>query len=169
MIMKKFALLSFAMAALTVSAFAADASGKWKGKITMDLSAVKKMIRQKEAGLAADKKAAMEKQVSSIEMTEKMMSASTVTMELKKDGSVTIAQTVNGRTENDKGKWKQSGNKVTLSGFTKGNGPKEMTGVLSANGKSLNFDLSEEMKKEAAKNGAPAGFSGKVGLSFNKA
>ena len=167
--MKKFALASIALA-LTLSAYAADASGKWKGKISMDLSGFKAMVKQKAASVPADKKAQVTQQLAAMDQAEKMMAKAVISMELKKDGSVVMNQTMNGKSEGDTGKWTQSGNKVKITGMNaKKGGPKEMTGSISSNGKGLLFDLSADMKKQAAKQGAPAGTSGKLILSFTKA
>lgn len=134
----------------------------------MDLSSVKKMLQQKSASLPANKKTQVTQQLAMMDQTEKMMAKQTISMELKKDGTVSISQAMGGKAETDKGKWTQSGNKVKMFGFSKGQGPKELSGVLSANGKSLIFDLSGEMNKEAAKKGAPAGSAGKMALNFTK-
>ena len=167
--MKKFVLTTFALA-LTISAYAADATGKWNGKLSMDLSGVRKMIQQKAASAPVDKKAQIAQQVKMLDQTEKIMSQATLKLELKKDHTLSIIQTMNGKAESDSGKWTQTGNKVRMFGFMKTTqGPKEMTGTLSANGKSIYFDLSDEMKKEAAKKGAPSGFAGKMAINFTKA
>jgi hypothetical protein len=167
--MKKLILASF-IAALSMSAFAADATGKYNGKVSMDLSSVKSMVRQQAAKLTGDKKKQVEGQIAMIEMQEKSFAKAVINLELKKDRSVAISQSMGGKNKSDAGKWSQSGNKVKMYGFSsKDGGPKEMSGVLSADGKSLIFDLSEEMKKQASKNGAPAGFAGKMVISFKRA
>ena len=166
--MKKLAFASFALA-LTLSAYAADATGKWNGKIVMDLSSIKKMIQKQAASAPADKKAGINQQIAMMDKTEKMMGASTIVMELKKDGSVSISQTTGGKSQSDKAKWSQSGNKIKITGMgAKQGGPSEMIGTVGPTGKTLYFDLSDQMKKEAAKRGAPAGMSGKMALSFTK-
>jgi hypothetical protein len=167
--MKKFIMASL-FATMAISAFAADPTGKWNGKINMDLSGVKAMIKQQSAKLTGDKKKAAEGQMAMIDLNEKAFSKAVIKMEMKKDHTLSITQTMNGKSESDAGKWSQVGTKVKMFGFSaKNGGPKEMNGVLSANGKSLIIDLSEEMKKQAIKSGAPAGFSGKMVISFNKA
>ena len=167
--MKKFILVSF-IAACSVSAFAADATGKYNGKIVMDLSSVKAMIKQQAAKMPADKRKGIESQLTMIESNEKSFAKAVVKLELKKDHSVSITQSMNSKNESDSGKWSQVGNKVKMFGFSsKNGGPKEMNGIMSANGKSIVFDLSEEMKKQATKNGAPAGFAGKMVITFNRA
>ena len=163
--MKKFVLASFALA-LSISAFAADATGKWNGKFKMDLSGVKKMV-QSQAKMTAEQKAQQMKQ---LDGAEKVMSSATIKMELKKDHTVSVAQTTNGKTKNDTAKWTQTGSKVRVFDFKlKDGGPTEMTGVISANGKTIVFDLSNEMKKQAQAKGAPAGFNGKMMITFTKA
>jgi hypothetical protein len=166
--MKKFIMASL-IATLAISAFAADPTGKWNGKITMDLSSVKAMIKKDAAKLTGDKKKQAESQISMIDLNEKAFAKAVIKMEMKKDHTLSITQTMNGKSENDAGKWSQVGAKVKMFGFSaKNGGPKEMNGVLSANGKSLIIDLSEEMKKQAVQRGAPAGFSGKMVISFTK-
>jgi hypothetical protein len=167
--MKKLILTPFTLA-LALSAFAADATGKYNGKITMDLSGVRKMIQQKSASVPADKKAMVAQQIKMLDQTEKMMGKATISLELKKDHTLSITQTMNGKAQSDKGKWTQMGNKVKMFGFSNASqGPKDMTGAISPNGKSIFFDLTDEMKKEAAKKGAPPGFSGKMSINFTKA
>jgi hypothetical protein len=166
--MKKLIFATIATA-ISISALAADCTGKYNGKITMDLSGIKKMIQSKMASMPADKKAGVSQQLAMMDQTEKAFAKAVVKLELKKDHSVAITQSMNGKSESDSGKWSQTGNKVKMYGFSaKNGGPKEMSGILSTNGKSLVFDLSEEMKKQAVKNGAPAGFSGKMVITFNK-
>jgi hypothetical protein len=167
--MKKLILASF-IAAFSMSAFAADAAGKWNGKIKMDLSSAKKMIQQKVASAPAAQKENANKQLAGMAQTEKMMSSAVLKLELKKDGTVSLVQTAGGKSNTETGKWTQTGNKIKMFGFSsKRGGPSEMNGVLSANGKTLAFDLSDDMNKQAAKNGAPAGMNMKLVLSFTKA
>jgi hypothetical protein len=167
--MKKFILASF-IAAFTVTAFAADATGKYNGKVSMDLSSVKNMVRKEAAKLTGDKKKKVEGQIAMIEMQEKGFAKAVISLELKKDRSLSISQSMSGKSKSEAGKWSQSGNKVKMFGFSgKDGGPKEMNGVMSADGKSIIFDLSDEMKKQASKNGAPAGFAGKMVISFKRA
>ena len=167
--MKKLIFTSF-VAALSMACFAASATGKWNGKITMDLSGIKKMIQQKTGKVTPEQKKQVDMQMTMIDANEKAFAKAIVTMELKKDGTVSISQSMNGKTEEDKGKWIQAGNKVKMFGFSAVNGgPKEMNGVLGSTGKTLFFDLSDEMKKQAIKKGAPATFSGKMAINFTKA
>ena len=172
--MKKFVLTSFALA-LTLSAYAADATGKWNGKLNMDLSGIRKMIQQKAASAPSDKKAQIAQQVKMLDQTEKVMSKATISLELKKDHTLSITQTTGGKPQSDKGKWTQTGNKIKMFGFANSTqGPKEMTGTISANGKTMFFDLSDEMKKEAAKRAPkgtamPPGSTGKLSITFAKA
>ena len=167
--MKKLIFTSF-VAALSMASFAASATGKWNGKITMDLSAIKKMIQQQAGKASEEKKKQVNMQMTMIDANEKAFAKAVVTMELKKDGTVSISQSMNGKTEKDSGKWTQSGNKVKMFGFSaKNGGPKEMNGVVGSTGKTLFFDLSDEMKKQAIKKGAPASFSGKMSINFTKA
>ena len=168
--MKKFILASF-VAALSISAFAADVTGKYNGKIMMDLSSIKAMIKKEAAKLTdAKKKKEVESQIAMIDLNEKSFATAVVNLELKKDNTVAISQSMNKNTETDSGKWSQVGNKVKMFGFSaKRGGPKEMNGVVSANGKTIVFDLSEEMKKQAIQRGGPANFSGKMVITFNRA
>lgn len=166
--MNKFILASF-VAVLSVSSFAADATGKYSGKIMMDLSGVKAMLKQQAAKLSADKKKGLDGQIAAIDANEKAFAKAVIKMEMKKDHSLTISQSMSGKSETDSGKWSQTGNKVKLYGFSgKNGGPKEMNGVLNASGKVLTVDLSNEMKQQAIKNGAPASFSGKMVITFTK-
>jgi len=158
------------IAGLTVSAFAADATGKYNGKVSMDLSSVKDMVRKEAAKLSGDKRKQVESQIAMIESQEKGFAKATISLELKKDHSLSISQSMSGKSKSEAGKWSQAGNKVKMFGFSgKDGGPKEMSGVMSADGKTIVFDLSDEMKKQAAKNGAPAGFAGKMVISFKRA
>ncbi len=165
--MKKVVIMVSAMA-LAYSAFAANVVGKYNGKLNIDLSAIKKMVQEKAAKGDANAKQQAEQALKMIDQQGKMIASSVIKLELKKDGTLTLVQTVNGKTENETGKWTAKGNSITISNLTgKNGGPKSLTGTISKDGKTLFFDLSDEMKKQAAKRaGQPAP---KGSLTFKRA
>lgn len=166
--MKKILLVSCALG-LAFSAFAADVTGKWNGKMKMDMGGMKKQIQAKAAKMTGDAKKQALMGISQIELAEKTLGKSVIQMELRKDGVVIISDKMSGKQEKDQGKWKLTGNKIVLSGFTgKNGGPKVMNGVVMDGGKTLFFDLSDEMKKQARSRGAQANVDGKLTLTFKR-
>lgn len=149
--MKKIAFLAAGLV-LSVSAFAVDATGKYNGKLTLDFTKVKAALKAKGDKQGGDAKKQAEQAVAMIDAQSKMINSSVLKLELKKDGTLTLAQTVNGKTENETGKWSAKGNAITLTNLTgKNGGPKELKGTISKDGKVLFFDLSSEIKKQSAK------------------
>ncbi len=154
--MKKF-ILALLVSSLSLSAFAASAAGKWNGKVKLDLSAVKQRIKKDSAKFTGAQKTKAETDISQATTREKVFAAATVTLDLRKDGSVTILTSINGKPESDTGKWKQTGNSVKFFGLSgKNGGPGTMEGTMDAKGKTMVFDLSAEMKRQAKKKGVPA-------------
>lgn len=165
--MKKVVIMVSAIA-LAYSAFAANVVGKYNGKLSIDLSAIKKSVKDRAAKGDANAKQQAEQALKMIDQQAKMIGDSVLKLELKKDGTLTLAQTVNGKTENETGKWTAKGNSISITNLTgKNGGPKTLNGTISKDGKTLFFDLSEEMKKQAAKRpGQPAP---KGSLTFKRA
>ena len=167
--MKKLILASF-LVAISVSAFASTATGKWNGKVKFDLSDVKNKIKQESAKAGAAQKAKAEADIAKATANEQVFAAAVVKMDLKKDGTVSISQSIRGKSDSDKGKWSQSGNKIKLYDLSgKNGGPTAMNGVMGANGKTIVFDLSDEMKRQAVKKGAPANLKMKMTITYTKA
>ena len=147
--MKKFV---WALSALSLaySALAVNVVGKYNGKHTIDFSPTKDSIRKNAGGkkMTPDQ---IKMATNGIDAQAKMIDAISIKLELKKDGTLTIEQTngAKGKPQTDNGKWTLKGNKITLSGLSKNDkGPKELMGTVSKDGKSLFFDLSDEMKKQ---------------------
>jgi len=146
--MKKFVFVLSALS-LSLSVLAVDAVGKYNGKISVDLSSVKKMVKDKAAKATPDQKKQAEQILSVIDAQQKSMNAAVLKLELKKDGTLTLQQTMGGKKENETGKWSAKGNTIKISNLNgKGNGPKEMTGTISKDGKTLFFDLTKEIQKQ---------------------
>jgi hypothetical protein len=167
--MKKFILALF-VSSLSLGAFAASAAGKWNGKVKLDLSAVKARIKKDSAKMTGAQKSKADSDIAQATTREKVFAAATVSIDLRKDGSVTILTSINGKPESDTGKWKQTGNAVKFYGLSgKNGGPATMEGTLDAKGKNLVFDLSEEMKRQAKKKGVPAPEGVKFFISYTRA
>ena len=134
---------------MAVSAMAADVTGTWNGKMSMDFSEARKQLAKAPA---AEKKQAE----SQMAMAEGMFKSMVFKLELKAGGVASMTAPggpMGGKPKTETGKWSLSGNKLMVSGLSKNDkGPKEMTGMLSANGKTLTFDMTAIAKKEAAKN-----------------
>jgi hypothetical protein len=156
-------------AMLALNAFAADVTGKYTGRISLDLSDVKKMIQGMAAKAPADKKGQMTSQLAMLDSAKKATEAMTLKLELKKGGVATIEQSQGKQTKKETGKWAVNGTKIRMFGFTgTSGGPKEFSGVVKDGGKTLFFDLSAEMQKQAAAGGAPKGTGGKLTLTFKR-
>ncbi len=167
--MKKLIIASL-FVGLSISALASTAAGKWNGKVKFDLSDVKNRIRQESAKATGPQKAKAEADIAKATANEKVFGAAIIKLELNKDGSATISQSLNGKANGDKGKWSQSGNTVKLFNLSgKNGGPTTMSGVLDAKGKTMVFDLSEAMKSQAVKKGAPANLKIKMTITYTKA
>ncbi|MBI1331726.1 MAG: hypothetical protein GC165_02485 [Armatimonadetes bacterium] len=160
-------LISLPILALSMAALAVDVTGKYNGKLSIDATAMKKgMVSKAAKGTDAEKKQAQQI-VTAIDQQVKAANASVLKLELKKGGTLTLVQTIAGKTETDSGKWTLKGDTITLSNLTsKGGGPKTITGKVSKDGKTLSFSLDEEMKKQGAAMGAPAPTGS---LTFKKA
>ena len=167
--MKKLILASF-LAAISISAFASTAAGKWNGKVKFDLSDVKNKIKKESAKAVGAQKVKADADVAKATATEKSFGEAVVKMDLNKDGTVSISLSMRGKTDIDKGKWSQSGNNVKLYGLSgKNGGPTVMNGILDAKGKTMVFDLSDEMKRQATQKGAPAAVKIKMSITYSKA
>ena len=166
--MKKL-ILSSLILTFAISAFAADVTGKWNGKLNIDLSGVKKMIRDKVAKGTAEEKKKADQTLAAVDAQQKMLGTTSFVLNLIKGGTLTLSHIANGKTTNETGKWSLKGNTMTLSNLSsKNNGPKELTATLSKDGKSLFIDLTKELKKNPASAG-PGGDSIKGSISFKKA
>ncbi len=166
--MKKFAFLALGIS-LSLTAFAGSAVGKYTGKLNIDFSPVKNALKAK-AAKNANMKSQLDQQLAMIDAGAKALADATVSLELKKDGSLTMKQNQKGKDKSETGKWSQSGNTIHLTGLsTTDGGPKELTGTMSKDGKSIVFNLDAELKKQMGKNTQAAGMGSPTGnLTFKK-
>lgn len=71
-----------------------------------------------------------------------------IKFEFKKDGMLILVQMVNGKIENEIGKWMVKGNLIMILNFMgKNGGLKSFIGMISKDGKMFFFDFLDEMKK----------------------
>lgn len=165
--MKRF-IVTLSVLTLAFSAMAANVVGKYNGKLNLDMSALKKSIKDKAAKGTPEQKKQAEQGIAAIDAQMKILNNSVIKLELKKDGTLSMEQSMNGKPESETGKWTAKGNAITLTNLSsKNGGPKELTGTISKDGKTLFFDLTSEIKKQSAKNGVNAGVKGS--LTFKRA
>lgn len=148
-------LLAVAAVGLSLSAFAADVTGKWTGKMNMDLNSLKAQISAKSGKMTPEQKKMVESQMT---MASTMLAAMRMNVEFQKGGKYTMTTTgAPGmqKPETETGTWSIKGNQVTMTGSKSGKGPKTVVGTLSGNGKTITVDLTKQAKEQAAKSGAP--------------
>jgi hypothetical protein len=151
---------------LSVVAMAADVTGKWNGKMNVDLSKTKAyMLKQNKANpKAADSIS------KGIDGQQSALNSATIKLEIIKGGTFKLVQTAGGKTETETGKWTVTGDKIKFTGLSsKNGGPTELNGTVSKNGKNILIDLTTEMRKQMAKAKIPAEGMGKGSISFTKA
>lgn len=159
--------------ALSLSAYAADITGKWTGKINMDMKEAKaSAIKAAEANgkkLTPEQVKMMDSQMS---MGMAMVSGIRMNAVVMKGGKYTMTTTGapgEQKPKAEEGTWTVKGNQVTLTGNKSSMGPKSLVGTLSANGKTITFDMSKVAKDQAGKQGAPKGMKmPSVTLVFTK-
>ena len=142
---------------MAFSAFAADVTGKWSGKMVMDMAAMEKEMASKMGAMKPEQQKMIKSQMG---MAKSMLAAMVFKMELKKDGTYTMTTSGAPGQKGDKaetGKWTLKGNTITVTGSKSGQGPKVLTGTVSGNGKTITFDISKVAKEQATKQGAPKG------------
>lgn len=139
---------------LAVSAFAADVTGKWTGKINVDMSKVMAMMQKRMAQATPEQKKQVE---AGMKMASDMLKNSKLDLTLNKNGSYVMKTPamMQSPAKEDKGTWKVTGNKITLMDPKAGkNGMKELVGTVSADGKTITFDVSTQAQAQAKKQGA---------------
>lgn len=155
-------ILAVSALALSLSAYAADITGKWTGKISIDMKAAKEQaIAQASKGgkkLTPEQIKMMDQQMA---MGMSMVTAIRMNAVIEKGGKYTMTTTGgpgSQKPEVETGTWTQKGNQITMTGSKSSKGPKTLVGTLSGNGKTITFDVSKQAKDQAAKNGAPKDF-----------
>ena len=153
--------LAVSALALSLSAYAADITGKWTGKISMD------MKEAKAAAMSAAKSQGKSMTPEQVKMMDQQMAmgmsmVANIRMNVVVSKGGTYTMTTTGgpgaqKPQAEEGTWVVKGNKVTLSGKKATMGPKTLVGTLSPNGKTITFDVSKQAKDQAAKGGAPKG------------
>ncbi len=159
--------------ALSLSAFAADVTGKWTGKINMDMKEAKaaaiKAAESKGKKMTPEQIKMMDQQMA---MGMTMVANIRMNVVMEKGGKYSMTTTGapgSQKAETETGTWTLKGNQITLSGSKQGKGPKTVVGTLSANGRTITVDLSKVAKEQAAKQGAPQGMKApSVTLVFTK-
>lgn len=166
-------ILAVSALALSLSAFAADVTGKWTGKIIMDMKEAKasaiKMAESKGKKMTPEQIKMMDQQMA---MGASMVSGIRMNVVFEKGGKYSMTTTGapgSQKPETETGTYTLKGNTITLTGSKQGKGPKVVSGTVSANGKTINVDLSKVAKAQAGKNGAPQGMKiPSVTLVFTK-
>jgi hypothetical protein len=134
---------------MAVSAMAADVKGTWNGKMSMDFAS----LRGQLAKAKPDQRKMAESQMA---MAENLFKTMVFKLELKAGGVAVFTSPegpMGGKSKSETGTWTLSGNKLVVGGMSKKDkGPKELNGIVSANGKSIVFDMTAVAQKEAAKN-----------------
>jgi hypothetical protein len=143
--------------AISVSAFAANVTGNWRGKLSMDMKALRAQFAAKGGKMKPEQQKMIEAQMT---MAENMFKTMVFDLTIKADGTYSMKSPAGpggngGKTET--GKWKLAGNTVTMNDDKPGKGPKVITGKLSANGKTIVVDMTEIARAQAASKGAPKG------------
>jgi hypothetical protein len=147
--LKTIALASLSV--LTISIQAADATGKWKGKMTLNKETFKSNIyKMFGSQVKPEQKAQMNAQ---LDQQLNTMTSGVASLDLRKDGTFTISLPagVAGRDPvTETGTWKQSGNTITMT--TKKDPKKPNSGepsVATLNGGKLVIDVEAQIKKKA--------------------
>jgi hypothetical protein len=124
---------------IAVNAFAADVSGKWKGKVELDLAAIKKMMSKEFANMTPEQSKQIE---SGMKMRMEAVKNAVFDLTIEKDGTYTMkTPALMGKaSREEKGKWTLKGNKITMYIPKPGSGPNSVTGTLSADGKTITID-----------------------------
>ncbi|MEI7575287.1 MAG: hypothetical protein WCK51_00210 [Armatimonadota bacterium] len=165
--------LAVSALALTLSAYAADITGKWTGKINMDMKEAKAAaIKAAEAGgkkMTPEQVKMMDQQMA---MGMSMVSGIRMNAVLMKGGKYTMTTTGGPgaqKPQTEEGTWTMKGNQVTMTGSKSSKGPKTLVGTLSSNGKTITFDVSKQAQEQASKSGAPKGMkTPSVSIVFTK-
>jgi len=146
--------LAVSALALSLSAYAADITGKWTGKMSMDMSALKAQFAAQAGNLKPEQKKMVEQQMA---MASTMLAAMRMNVDFQKGGKYTMTTTGtpgSQKAESETGTWTIKGNQVSMTGSKSGKGPRTVVGTLSSNGKTITVDLTKEAKAQAAKSGA---------------
>lgn len=154
------------LAVLSIQAFAADVTGKWTGKIEVDMATVKAQMAEQMKKMTPEQKKQAE---AGLQMGANMMKTMVFNLTIVKGGKytmVTPAMGPNAKPKTESGTWKLNGNKLTMSDPNAKQGPKSITGTVSANGKTMVFDLTSSVAKQVP---AGAGKPPKTTLTFTKA
>jgi hypothetical protein len=169
LMMKRTATLGlFAALSISASAFAPNLTGNWKGKMSMDMAALKKKIEASSSKMSPEQKKQVQAQMS---MAENMFKTMVFDLNVKGDGTYTMKSPAGmgkGSGGLETGKWTLKGNTVTMTDNNAKAGMKVISGNLAKNGRTIVFDLSSVAKAEAAKRGGKGADVPPMLLTFTK-
>lgn len=144
--------LAVSALALSLSAYAADITGKWTGKLDVDAKAMEAQIAAQMKGMTPEKRKQAEPFIAMAMQAIKNMK---VTLQVNKDGtftSTTVGAPGAKGPQTDKGRWTLKGNQLTMTGDKKDKGPNSLVGTVSSNGKTIVFDMTKIAKASAGAN-----------------
>ena len=137
---------------IAVNAFAADVSGKWKGKVEVDFAAIKKQMSKQFANMTPEQSKQIE---SGMKMGMDAVKNAVFDLTIAKDGTYTMKTPalMGQASREEKGKWTLKGNKITMNDPKAASGPKSITGTLSADGKTITIDMTQAAQANAKGSG----------------
>ena len=151
------------------TAFAADISGKWTGRMSLDSTAIKRELQKESVHANPAQKKDIEDRIRKIDASVQMVAKNVVKMDLKKGGVVILDLMRNGKSDPERGRWSRKGSKLFLLNLTGGGDKRfEMKGVILNGDKTLFFDMSEMMVQEMKAKGLRSTVRPKLTLSFKK-
>lgn len=111
---------------IAVNAFAADVSGKWKGKVEVDFAAIKKQMSKQFANMTPEQSKQIE---SGMKMGMEAVKNAVFDLTIAKDGTYTMKTPalMGQASREEKGKWTLKGNKITMNDPKAASGPKSVT------------------------------------------
>lgn len=154
---------------LAMSAHAADISGKWTGKMSLDGSALKKQLKEQSAKLTGADKRRVEDRIKVIDESIQVVAKTKIKLDLKKGGIAYVEFIRNGKAEPEWCKWKVKGKKITLTGFSGGGDTiMALDGLIADAGKTLIVDMSPIMAHQMKSQGLKSALKPKMTLTFKK-
>jgi hypothetical protein len=152
---------------LAVNAFAADVTGKWNGTIDVDMSKAMAAAKAQMAKATPEQKKQFE---AGMKMASEMLKNARFNMTINKDGTYIMKTPAMMQTpaKEEKGTWKMAGNKITLNDPNPKTQMKQLTGTVSADGKTIVFDVSAQAKAAAKSQGSKQEVP-KTVMTFKKA
>lgn len=153
---------------LAVNAFAADVTGMWNGKVDVDMSKAMAAAKAQMAKMTPEQRQQVE---AGMKMATDMLKNAKFTLTINKNGSYIMKTPgmMNKPAKEEKGTWKMKGNKITLADPNPKAQMKAITGTVSADGKTIVFDVTSQAKAAGQAQGGKQQDIPKTLLTFKKA